>query len=163
MPQYVLQTNFEALFKGITASSPASVQIVKLVSLSLVESILSQLLGEFFSRNNTWVELVLKVFITLFYIFLCGVIFMQLAEYKQSSVDTKDMVFTALHDFLSDEDTKANPTVRLIAGQIFFEDGNYKEALKLVHDGDTLELYFYLLKLWTVTALCSLVFVHVSN
>ena len=30
--------------------------------------------------------------------------------------------------------------VRLVSAQIYLEDGNYKEALKLVHDGDTLEM-----------------------
>jgi hypothetical protein len=70
-----------------------------------------------------------------------------LAQFKQASVEARDSVFSALSEFLVDEATSSDPTVRLIAAQIHLEDGNFKEALKLVHDGDTLEMYVSLDKI----------------
>lgn len=66
-----------------------------------------------------------------------------LAQYKQAAAtgsNAKEAVFGALQEFLQDEATGQDATVRLIAAQLYLEEGNFKEALTLVHDGETLEM-----------------------
>ena len=49
-------------------------------------------------------------------------------------------MFGKLQEFLADEATAQDATVRLIGAQLYLEDGDFKEALKLVHDGETIEM-----------------------
>jgi coatomer protein complex subunit epsilon len=67
-----------------------------------------------------------------------------LAQFKQAQAagnDNKETVFASLLEFLEDAATAQDGTVRLIAAQIYLEGGDFKEALKLVHDGDTIEMF----------------------
>lgn len=63
-----------------------------------------------------------------------------LATYSSTARDDRDMVFETLKEWLADPTIASDPTVRLLASQIFFESQEYKQALKLVIDGDNLEM-----------------------
>lgn len=55
-----------------------------------------------------------------------------LGTYRTAADDTKELVFETLNEWLSDEILGKDETLSIIAAQIFFEEKNYKEALKLV-------------------------------
>lgn len=49
------------------------------------------------------------------------------------------LVFGQLNEWIADEEIASNPTFKLVAATIFIEDKQYKNALSLVHKGDSLE------------------------
>lgn len=57
-----------------------------------------------------------------------------------SSPGQKDMVLMTLKDWLNDEVSGENNTLKLIAGQIYLNEGEIKEALKILHSDATLEM-----------------------
>jgi hypothetical protein len=70
----------------------------------------------------------------------------QLATYRTAADDNKEMIVTQLSEWLSSEMLKKDDTLQIIAAHIYFEEKNYKEALKLVKDaGENLEKYSILL------------------
>lgn len=65
-----------------------------------------------------------------------------LGTYKTASDDNKELVFETLNEWLGDEILNQDQTLSLIASQIYFEEKNYKEALKLVMNaGEDLEKF----------------------
>mmetsp|Transcript_16920 Transcript_16920/g.20333 ORF Transcript_16920/g.20333 Transcript_16920/m.20333 type:complete len:208 (+) Transcript_16920:146-769(+) len=52
----------------------------------------------------------------------------------------KDMVLMTLNDWLGDEVSGGNNTLKLIAGQIYLQLGEIKEALKIIRSDATLEM-----------------------
>jgi coatomer subunit epsilon len=62
-----------------------------------------------------------------------------LGTYYAASDEGKDMVFDTLKEWLS-ADGLVDPTLQVVASQIYMEEQNYKEALRLVcQPGDNLE------------------------
>lgn len=60
-----------------------------------------------------------------------------LATYRQAEGDNKDLV---INEWLQDDILKDDKTLQLIAAQMYFEDGNYKDAMKLLSSpGEDLE------------------------
>ena len=55
-----------------------------------------------------------------------------LGTYRTAEDDTKELVFETLNEWLGDEILGKDDTLAIVAAQIFFEEKNYKEALKLV-------------------------------
>jgi coatomer protein complex subunit epsilon len=63
-----------------------------------------------------------------------------LGTYKTAAEDNKELVFETLKDWFSDEQVAKDPTLQLVGAQIYFEEGTYKEALRLVQNaGEDLE------------------------
>lgn len=63
-----------------------------------------------------------------------------LGTYREAANDNKEMVFDTVSEWLNDEILKDDRTLQLIAAQMYFEEGNYKEAMKLVSNpGEDLE------------------------
>jgi len=54
-----------------------------------------------------------------------------LGTYKTAADDHKELVFETIKEWLSDESLSKDPTLQLLSSQVYFEDKNYKEALKL--------------------------------
>eukprot|EP00808_Paulinella_micropora_P027237 g53258.t1 len=64
----------------------------------------------------------------------------ELAAYRTAAEDLKEVVLDKLKDWLSSDITKSDPTLQLVAAQIYFEQEDYKSALKLVFNaGENLE------------------------
>lgn len=55
-----------------------------------------------------------------------------LGTYRTAADDNKELVFETLNEWLADEILNQDPVLTLIAAQIYFEEKNYKDALKLV-------------------------------
>jgi len=53
-----------------------------------------------------------------------------LGTYKTAPEDHKELVFETIKEWLSDESLSKDPTLQLLSAQVYFEDKNYKEALK---------------------------------
>ena len=63
-----------------------------------------------------------------------------LATYKTTAEDSRELVFDTLKEWFEDAQMASNPTLQLIAAQIYYEQGNLKEALSLVADaGEDME------------------------
>lgn len=63
-----------------------------------------------------------------------------LATYRSAASEQKELAFETLQEWLSDDMLKQDAAVQLIASQMYFEDGKYKDALRLVQPaGDDLE------------------------
>lgn len=62
-----------------------------------------------------------------------------LATYR-SQKEMRDTVKANLTSWLSDSETGNNPTLQLVAGIIYMEEGDFEEAAKVVHSGTTLEM-----------------------
>jgi len=54
-----------------------------------------------------------------------------LGTYKTAADDHKDLVFETIKEYFSDESLSKDPTLQLLAAQVYFEDKQLKEALKL--------------------------------
>lgn len=55
-----------------------------------------------------------------------------LGTYRTAAQDQKDLAFETLAEWLSDEMLGNDPTLQLVAAQMYFEEGNYKDALRAV-------------------------------
>lgn len=65
-----------------------------------------------------------------------------LGTYRTAEDDQKELVFETLNEWLGDEILSKDQVLSVIAAQIFFEEKNYKEALKLVMNaGEDLEKF----------------------
>jgi len=65
-----------------------------------------------------------------------------LGTYRTAMEDNKELVFETLNEWLSDEILGNDPTLNLIASQIYFEEKNFKDALRLViNGGENLEMH----------------------
>src|SRR5690349_8403352 len=62
-----------------------------------------------------------------------------LATYTSPKHDN-DIVFMALNEWLNDSNSANNPTLQLIAGIIYSNEGKFGEALKAVKSGTKLEM-----------------------
>lgn len=63
-----------------------------------------------------------------------------LGTYRQASQDNKEMVFESIEEWLNDDILKDDVTLQVIAAQMYFEDGNYKDSLRLlVNPGENIE------------------------
>lgn len=63
-----------------------------------------------------------------------------LGTYRSAAADQKELAFETLTEWLGDEMLKEDATLQLMAAQMYFEEGNFKESLKLVHSaGEDLE------------------------
>jgi len=64
----------------------------------------------------------------------------KMAAYKTASVDNKELALDSFKEFLSMEGISDDITAQILGSQVFFEEEDYKEALKLVVDaGENLE------------------------
>jgi hypothetical protein len=54
--------------------------------------------------------------------------------------DMGETVIVNLKSWLTDPETANNPTLQLIAGIIYIDQGEYEEAAKVLHAGTTLEM-----------------------
>ena len=64
----------------------------------------------------------------------------QLASYRTASSDVKEMVVDKIKGWLDSDITGSDPILQIVAAQVFFEEGDYKTALKMVQDaGENLE------------------------
>lgn len=57
-----------------------------------------------------------------------------------ASPDNRDIALITLKEWLADPATGNNPTLQLIAGSIFMDQGDLEEAAKVLHSGTTLEM-----------------------
>jgi len=65
-----------------------------------------------------------------------------LGTYRTAAEDNKELVFETLNEWLQDEILNQDQVLNLIAAQVYFEEGNYKDALKLVASaGEDLEKF----------------------
>lgn len=55
-----------------------------------------------------------------------------LATYNTANEENREMVFDTLKDWLSSDEVASDSTLQAVAAQIFMEEGNYKEALRLL-------------------------------
>lgn len=63
-----------------------------------------------------------------------------LGTFRRAESEQRELVHETLNEWLSDSIVCNDPTLRLIASYIYFEEENYKEALKLVANaGENLE------------------------
>ncbi|KAJ4976529.1 hypothetical protein NE237_001635 [Protea cynaroides] len=58
-----------------------------------------------------------------------------------SGPENKESSISSLQEWLGDSAIGSNPVLRLIAGIIYMHEQDYNEALKLTHDGGTMELH----------------------
>lgn len=66
----------------------------------------------------------------------------QLATYRTAADDNKEIIVSQLAEWLSSEMMKKDDTLQIVAAHIYYDQKNYKEALKLVKDaGENLEKY----------------------
>eukprot|EP00163_Fabomonas_tropica_P021547 TRINITY_DN3763_c0_g1_i1.p1 TRINITY_DN3763_c0_g1~~TRINITY_DN3763_c0_g1_i1.p1 ORF type:complete len:294 (-),score=77.23 TRINITY_DN3763_c0_g1_i1:122-1003(-) len=62
------------------------------------------------------------------------------ASYKQDA-SNRDIVLTTLKEWLDDSASKNDPTLKLMAGYIYYDEGNFEQALKTIHTCETLEMH----------------------
>mmetsp|Transcript_10519 Transcript_10519/g.27327 ORF Transcript_10519/g.27327 Transcript_10519/m.27327 type:complete len:295 (-) Transcript_10519:2-886(-) len=62
-----------------------------------------------------------------------------LSTYKTNK-GMAEMVLVTVKQWLEDAETCNNPTLQLVSGLIFMEEGEYEEAAKALHAGTTLEM-----------------------
>jgi hypothetical protein len=55
-----------------------------------------------------------------------------LASYKNATEETKEMIFDTLNEWLSTDMLRNELYVQLVAYDIYFEERNYKDALKII-------------------------------
>lgn len=61
------------------------------------------------------------------------------ATYRAASADNKELVFGTLAEWLSDPDVSKDETLQVLAAQIYLQEQEYKQALKLVVNSQNLE------------------------
>lgn len=65
-----------------------------------------------------------------------------LGTYRTADDDNKELVFETLNEWLADEILGQDSILNLTASQIYFEENNYKDALRLVvNAGENLEMH----------------------
>jgi len=62
-----------------------------------------------------------------------------LSTYKTNKA-MAEMVLVTMKQWLEDAETCNNPTLHLVAGLVYMEEGDYEEAAKVLHAGTTLEM-----------------------
>mmetsp|Transcript_13606 Transcript_13606/g.16354 ORF Transcript_13606/g.16354 Transcript_13606/m.16354 type:complete len:292 (-) Transcript_13606:315-1190(-) len=68
------------------------------------------------------------------------------AQYLDDS-DKKESVLATIQDWLNDPACSSNQTLLVIAATIYAAEGNYNEALKICHNGNSLELMAFMVQL----------------
>lgn len=63
-----------------------------------------------------------------------------LATAREAATDMKEVLFETVAEWLSDDILRDDPTLQLVAAQMYFEEENYKDAMKCVANaGENLE------------------------